>query len=83
MRISVESYDARPERCVKISVSDGDYRRTIIRSVDSFGFADLSYVDLDDLLLLTERAYEAGKSGKEFELTFREYTEDGELYDEY
>ena len=68
---------------VRIKVSDGDYRRSIDRFVDSFGIVDISYVDLDDLMLLTERAYEAGKSGKEFELSFREYTEDGELLDEY
>ena len=83
MRISVETYTMRPESYVRINVRDGDCGRIITRSIDSLGLVDISYIDLDDLLLLTERAYEAGKSGKEFELSFREYTEDGELLDEY
>ena len=83
MRISVETYDTRPVSYVRINVRDGDNSRIITRSVDSLGFVDISYIDLDDLLLLTERAYEAGKCGKGFELSFREYTEDGELLDEY
>ena len=83
MRISVETFATRPQSYIRINVRDGDNGRIMTRSIDSLGFVDISYIDLDDLLLLTERAYEAGKSGKEFELTFREYTEDGELYDEY
>ena len=83
MRISVETYAMRPVSYVRINVRDGDNGRIITRSIDSLGLVDISYIDLDDLLLLTERAYEAGKSGKEFEVTFREYTEDGELLDEY
>ena len=82
-RISVETYAMRPVSYVRINVRDGDNSRIITRSIDSLGFVDISYIDLDDLLILTERAYEAGKSGKEFELSFREYTEDGELLDEY
>ena len=83
MRISVETYDMRPVSYIRINVRDGDNSRIITRSIDSLGLVDISYIDLDDLLLLTERAYEAGKSGKEFELSFREYSEDGELLDEY
>ena len=79
MRISVETFDTRPVSYVRINVRDGDNSRIITRSIDSLGLVDISYIDLDDLLLLTERAYEAGKRGKEFKLSFREYAEDGEL----
>ena len=82
LRISVETYNTSPVNYVRINVRDGDNSRIITRSIDSLGFVDISYIDLDDLLLLTERAYEAGKSGREFELSFREYAEDGELYAE-